>query len=408
MKKQINTFLMTVAIAAGSYGLIGCGAEFNDSTSDNSVDDSNDVEDNNVDSGDVGEIGVVFNNVLSANWETYDCCGDTIAVIVNDNEHGSVVEFTGVIDDTNMGFVATDMIDLSTFSPNSTLNFDLKIISFPTTIANTDWAVKVQSNGGPYSSPAGEEGAVTVRFEDLPAENTWKSFSFSLSDMENEGLDLTSIDKIAISPNYGAANGVVYYLDNVELVDAENTESSELVIITDVTKDLTTAWRTTGAVGVNSYFYNVATDTDYMDRARFEISTESDLGNGVDSGNTTAQFEMVTAGTEIDVDAYSDTGVLSFDMKLRSSSASNAGDYTWNVRLYGGGTNVNLDLTSDSQEQSELIVDEFVHFTYDLSDFAGGITMTSIDQIRIYPAFGTLADVQYDIANLRFYQTGTE
>lgn len=408
-RKKLNTFLMTFMITASSYGLVGCGTEFNASSADSGVDNSEEIDES------LGEdsavLGSVFDGALNSNWETYDCCGGTTPVIVNDNTRGDVIEFTGAIDDANMGFTAINAIDISGFGNNSALTFDIKIIQFPTTTPNTDWTVKVQSNGGPFTTPAGEESSINVSFNDLPAVDEWKSFSFPVSDMENAGLIVTAIDKITISPSFGSVSGAVYYVDNVKFTDLvddsveQSVDQSVAEKIVDLTKDLTSTWEVWGADGVTSYFYEVVEDAEHQYRVRFEIDVEE---------NTTAAFEIIDNTSDgIDVDAYKDTGIMSFDMKLRNDVA---GVYTWNVRLYSGeqntatSLNTNLDLTADSHEKASLIQDQWVHFSFSLSDFAAGseIDMSSITQIRIYPAFGTKTVAEYDISNLIFYTKDVE
>jgi len=342
----------------------------------------------------------IFEGVLGTNWSVYDCCGGTTPTTVNDATNGTVFEFSGAIADTNLGFSASNGLNISGFGIASSLDFDLKIVTLPTT-ADTDWAVKVQSNGGLYVTPAGEESAFTISAADLPAVGEWSSFSFDVADMINAGLDVTSIDKIAISPAYGSADGALYYIDNVKFVDLEAAPA--IVEIADVTKLLAeNTWTTWGSSYVKAYYNDrSAYDELHPDSVVFETDTSTAI-----SADTTASIEVVDAASGIDLTGYEETGVLSFDLRLDNDVV--VGD-TWNVRLYSGDKQANLTFLANSQEKIEPTLSTWGTFTYNLSDFVaanGDIDMSNITEIRIYPAWGTAIEVKYNIANLSFYQSG--
>ncbi|MEH6453618.1 MAG: hypothetical protein V7782_11330 [Psychromonas sp.] len=168
--------------------------------------------------------GVIFGDVLGADWSTFDCCGGLTPTSLLDTTagRGMVMEFVSDIEENALGFQTSKALDLSEMATTGTLEFGLKVVAFPEN-AGTDWVVKVESNGGDGPDASGEGAEIIIT--GMPAAGVWKDFSFPLADFESLDLDLEAIDKVMVFPAWGNAAGAVYRLDDVFF--AENAEEPD-------------------------------------------------------------------------------------------------------------------------------------------------------------------------------------
>ena len=158
----------------------------------------------------------LYDNAQNAEWPIWDCCAGSIPTEEEDDvTHGMVAEF--VIGDTPtvMGFLANDGVyyDASALLQNGVVKFDMKMVSAPND-ASAVWKFKIES-GDTTSAveldlTASQEGAAPVLGE-------WQTYTYTLSDLFDAGLDVSEIDVIMVFPAWGTGNGAVYRLDNVAI-----------------------------------------------------------------------------------------------------------------------------------------------------------------------------------------------
>ena len=163
----------------------------------------------------------VFEDVLSAKWNAWDCCGgSTPSVVVDSNSsYGNVVKFD-INNATVVGFTTRSDHNAVNGIPhnatgNSTLEFDLKLVTQPTAGATT-WKLKVESDS---AATAVEVDLTTSSEGHAPIVDTWQHYTFSLADLATAGLDVTAIDIVMIFPAWGTGAGASFHVDNVKFND---------------------------------------------------------------------------------------------------------------------------------------------------------------------------------------------
>jgi hypothetical protein len=162
---------------------------------------------------------VIFEEAFNPLWPAWDCCGgSTPTVEADDAEYGNTVEFSIGATATVMGFTSrpghgvTDGVpfNASAIVDAGIISFDLKMTSSP---GDTDWKFKIESDEATtaveVSLSASNEGHTA------PVLNTWQHYTFNLSDLQSDGLDVSKIDVIMIFPAWDTGNGAVYRVDNV-------------------------------------------------------------------------------------------------------------------------------------------------------------------------------------------------
>ena len=309
--KIIKDFKLANALLATAlaFALSGCADDpISDSDDLIVTPDPGDTTTNNI---------TIFADTTNSSWETFDCCAGTevLTVVESTGDHGAVTEFMiGDYADTVLGFKTSSPLDISSMSDTGTLDLDVKIVTAPTSevsvssTSTTQWFVKLESNGGSDADGATGENA-EIEIEDLEI-GEWKSFSFELSDLENMGLDLSSIDNVMIFPQWGEGSGAVYCVDNVVFNENADGADTKAPVIT--------------LVGAASIYLINGVDTEYIDSgATVTDNVDTDLvitvgGDTVDTsvdgtytitydasdtaGNAADQVtRTVTVGPEVDV-----------------------------------------------------------------------------------------------------------
>lgn len=159
----------------------------------------------------VGEGVVIYSEDLDSNWSLWDCCGGaTYAQVVEGGDYGNVAEVTFNGAPTVSGFEAATPVDVGSLT-SGTLEFDLKMLGAPAD-SSAEWLLKVESDG------AATFAEVTLDSSNegiAPTLDTWQHFTFDLSTLNAQGLDLTSVKLIMIFPTWGKAGGAQYRIDNV-------------------------------------------------------------------------------------------------------------------------------------------------------------------------------------------------
>jgi beta-glucanase (GH16 family) len=158
----------------------------------------------------------IYDNAQHELWSIWDCCGGTTPTEEEDDaNHGMVAEFIIGSSPTVMGFLANDDVyyDASVLFDTGVVTFDLKVVSAPND-ASATWMFKIESGDAatfaelPLS--ASQEGQT-------PNVGEWQTYTFSLQELFNAGLDISAIDVLMIFPAWGTGDGAVYRIDNVAI-----------------------------------------------------------------------------------------------------------------------------------------------------------------------------------------------
>lgn len=163
---------------------------------------------------------VLFADEVLTDWSIWDCCGGTTPAVVNDDtDHGMVAEFSIGAEPTVMGINADDdvYLDVSNLLTNGIVQFEMKVTSMPND-AEAIWSFKVESNDAAtevvLNLTDSQEGAA-------PVAGQWQTYTYSLQDLFDAGLDLSAVDVVMVFPAWGSGEGATYRIDNMVIKPQE-------------------------------------------------------------------------------------------------------------------------------------------------------------------------------------------
>ncbi len=223
-------------------------------------------------------------------WESWVDANGSSAVIVDANtDYLNVNEVTIAASQFVTGYRPVDgvgtVIDMSTFASTGTLEFDLKVTTAP---AGTDvWYMKIESGTGgtlaDYSifNDNGDHDAVSV--------GAWQHYSFDLSVLASNGLDIASINNVMIFPDWPSNGGAVYQLDNVAFYP---TGAVSLPADDGDSGDGAT---TTTALGVDFEGPQLTWSSFDTDKLQFVANPNS---TGINTSNTVALLDVLQGDNE--------------------------------------------------------------------------------------------------------------
>ncbi len=164
----------------------------------------------------VGGGVVIYGDAADENWSLWDCCGGAVYEEVAVDGRGNVAQFTFNSTATVSGAKAFQSHDASELAATGTLEFDLLVVSHPTDTSG-EWLLKVEG----ISNQIFAEMPLSDSNEGVaPEEGVWQHYTFDLSALEADGLNLSAINIIMVFPTWGTGDGAVYQIDN--LVIKEN------------------------------------------------------------------------------------------------------------------------------------------------------------------------------------------
>lgn len=114
-----------------------------------------------------------------------------------------------------MGFLADDDVyfDASALLSTGAVSFDLKVSAMPND-TSAPWLFKIESGD---AATAVELGLADSLEGVDPVLGEWQTYTFPLQTLYDAGLDISAIDVIMVFPAWGAGEGAVYRMDNVEI-----------------------------------------------------------------------------------------------------------------------------------------------------------------------------------------------
>ena len=335
---------------------------------------------------------ILFKNGAMDAWPLWDCCGgSTPTVVADDIDHGAVAEFA-VSGDTVLGFISRseftetpEPIDASAVLTDGVLQFEMKVLTMPADPA-TDWKMKIESNGAAeaveLSLTASQEGAT-------PILGAWQTYTYSLQELSNAGLDISAIDVVMVFPAWGAGNGALYRLDNVMIYDPNSVPTRKGIALFENGQSDWSIWDCCGgstpSIEVDDSVHGTVVE--------FIVSGDTVLGF-----NTRAPFSENPS--PFDASALLADGYLRFEMKVLTMPADPTTDWKMKIESNGAAEAVELSLTA-SQEGAVPALDGWQTYTYSLQDLStAGLDISAIDVVMVFPAWGTGNGAVYRIDNV--------
>lgn len=331
---------------------------------------------------------VLFEDEQNLDWSLWDCCGGTTPTEVQDDpEYGTVARFE-ILDNagTVLGFNGRQngaVFDASSLLSVGVLQFDMKVVSPP---AETTWLLKVEADGNTSFA----EVPLNTSNEGLdPVTGEWQTYTFDLLTLSDAGLDVSAIDIVMIFPAWQTGAGAVYHVDNAKIYNPNASSGGPsgplLEVFADAPNPGWPAWDCCGGT----------TPTIEMDDAQYGAVTEFRIN---DNAGTVLGFYSRDAGEPFDASAILTTGVVQFDMKLVSPTAS---DTTWLMKIEADGNTSFAEVPlNTSQEGMDPVVGEWQTYTFDLLSLSdAGLDVSAIDVLMVFPLWQTGAGAVYRIDN---------
>jgi len=392
---QTYTFdLLTMADAGLDIGAIdvvmvfpawgaGAGAVYR-------VDNAKIFNPNATSGGPTGPRLVAFDNAANPEWPLWDCCaGSTPTVEMDDAEHGAVAEFSVLgSPETVQGFFGRDSgsFDASALLTTGNFSFEMKIVTPPAD--GTPWLMKVEADG----NTSFVEVNLNTSIEGLdPVPGVWQTYTFDLLSMADAGLDLSAIDVLMVFPAWGAGAGAVYRVDNVIIGNPSDTgggaDGAALTLYADAMNAEWPLWDCCG----DSTPAEVADDAQHGMVAEFSV---------LNTAETVQGFYSRDAGTPFDAEVII-TGTFSFEMKIVAAPADGT---PWMMKMEADGNTSFVEVNvNTSNEGQEPVPGEWQTYTFDiLTLLDGGIDISKIDVVMIFPAWGAGLGAIYRIDNAVF------
>lgn len=329
----------------------------------------------------------IFADAENAEWPLWDCCGGTTPTVETDDaDHGAVAQFE-VLDNAGavLGFYSRDAgeaYDASGMLGSGTFSFDVKVVDAPVA-ADTAWYVKIESDGG------GNNGGTEWDTIITPVVGSWTTFTFSVQSLQDAGLDVSAIDVVMVFPAWGAGEGAVYRVDNVEFTDGGSIDYPELVLFEDTANMEWPLWDCCAG----STPTEETDDADHGTVAEFSVLGTPDTVQGF-FGRDNGSF---------DASALLTVGVLQFDMKVMTAPADGT---PWILKLEAGGNTSDTGdiVLNTSNEGLDPVTGEWQTYTFDLLALSdAGLDISAIDVVMVFPAWGQGAGAVYRIDNAKIY-----
>ena len=356
----------------------------------------------------------IFDGTLNANWAAWDCCGGTnpgdteASPLVADAEKGDAFQFNVNGTPTVLGFTtrgellpedfagvsapfdAAPLVDL-----NGTFSFDMKVVKDS---AASTWILKIESYfGGPNTGDLN----LTTSLEGLnPVEGQWQTYTFTLSALQDAGLDLSTIDTFMIFPAWGTGEGAEYLITNVA-VKGDVGGAPQLVVFTDNENPSWPLWDCCGGstpTVVDDSASLGGDDNAHGNVAEFVVGAQPTVNGFI------SRAENTETPAPFDASAILANGVLQFDMKVVTAPNDSAAPWILKVEADGAASNTGDYAMTSSNEGQAPVTGEWQTYTFNLADLeAAGLDVSAIDVIMVFPAWGAGEGAVYRLDNVKIY-----
>lgn len=329
---------------------------------------------------------VLFGDAANPDWPLWDCCGGTTPEVVTDEERGQVAEFSIGATPTVMGFKPADgsgiQFDASALLIEGVVQFDMKVVNPPAS-PDAVWKFKVESNG---AETAVEVDLATGNAGNSPTTGEWQTYTFSLQELSDLGLDVSAIDVVMIFPAWGTGDGAVYRVDEARIYNPSAGNDG----LTVFENNIASGWSLWDCCAGTTPTI-VSADAPYGSVAQFEIPgwPETVLGFLADEGVNYDASPLVA------------NGAISFDMRIVSQPTAGPTDWLFKVESTGAATAAELPLAAGNYDTAP-VVGEWARYNFPLQElFDAGLDISDINVIMVFPAWGTGQGVVYQIDNVQ-------
>ncbi|WP_448548478.1 family 16 glycosylhydrolase [Thalassotalea fusca] len=344
----------------------------------------------------------IFNGTINPNWPAWDCCGGSTPQVVTDETEGDVMEFAVGASPTVNGFISRDEFitdpagkaspfDASPLIETGMLSFKMKVTSMPNDVG-AQWNLKLESQG----ATTAVELPLTQSVEGVaPSAGEWQTYTFSLQMLADMGLDLSAIDVVMIFPAWGAGEGAVYRVSELQI--AADISAPQLTIFTDGENASWPMWDCCGG----------STPMVEMDDEAHGAVAEFSIGANPTVMGFISRAEFITdpaaQPSPFDASAILANGVVQFEMKVTSMPNDASAAWKFKMESVGAATAVELDLTT-SVEGVAPSADQWQTYTFKLADLANaGLDVSAMDVVMIFPAWGAGEGAVYRVDNVKIY-----
>jgi hypothetical protein len=337
---------------------------------------------------------VLFKDGALDAWALWDCCGgSTPTVVADDLEHGAVARFEvgeapAVLGVNSRADIATapSQIDASSLLTDGVLQFEMKVVTAPTNPDST-WLMKIESDNA--ATELQVELVTSVEGAE-PVVGVWQTYTFNLSDLSSDGLDVSAIDVVMVFPAWATGEGAVYFLDNVMIYDPNSLPTRKGITLFENGQ---TDWAMWDCCGGSTPTVEVD-DYDHGTVAEFVVGPDPTVMG------FNARLDISANPTNYDASALLADGYLRFEMKV-ITAPTNA-DSTWLMKIESdnAATELQVELAT-SVEGANPAVGVWQTYTFNLSDLsAAGLDVSAIDVVMVFPAWGTGDGAVYRIDNM--------
>ena len=192
-----------------------------------------------------------------------------------------------------------------------------------------------------------------------------------------------------IFPAWSTGEGAVYRVDNAKIYDpSASTGFNGHVLFADAAKEQWSIWDCCG--GSTPTLEN--DDTEHGMTAEFVIGAAP-----------TVMGLLADDDVYLDAASLLSNGVVQFEMKVLS--APNDASAVWKFKIEAGDTTsaVEFDLSASNEGQAP-VVGQWQTYTYSLQSlFDGGLDLSAIDVLMVFPAWGTGEGAVYRLDNVMIY-----
>jgi hypothetical protein len=283
-----------------------------------------------------------------------------------------------------MGLLADDdvYIDASNLLASGVVQFEMKVINAPND-SSAAWLFKIEA--GDASSAvelelnASQEGV-------NPVVGQWQTYTYSLQNLLDGGLDISAIDVLMVFPAWGAGEGAVYRLDNVMIYDPSSVPAPQGLTIYDDAQHADWAiWDCCGG----------STPTEELDDADHNMVSEFVIG-----ASPTVMGFLASDDVYYDASAILANGVVTFDMKVVSAPNDSSAAWLFKIEADDANSAVELALNA-SQEGVDPVVGQWQTYTFSLQSLLdAGLDISAIDVLMVFPAWGAGEGAVYRIDNV--------
>ena len=351
----------------------------------------------------------IFENAEDPNWPLWDCCGGTTPTVILDEDasHGNVAEFNVGAQNAVNGFntrigATPSTFDATSILSNGVVQFDMKVIAMPNN-ETAEWFFKIEAAGGGLGNPEKEkELLLTASMEGMePALDQWQTYTFKLSDIAADGLDVSALDIVLVFPSFDRGEGAIYRVDNVKIYDPNaSSDFNGEVLFDEAARDGWAVWDCCS--GSTPELINDSTEHGMVAQYTFnDIATVM----GLQADN--ADLSAGTDGVFLDASRLIATGVVEFEVKVTSAPIDAEAQWFFKIESNDAVEAVEL-LLSASNEGVEPVVDQWQTYTYTLQSLVdAGLDASAIDIFAVFPTYTKGNGASYRLDNVRIYDPST-